>query len=116
MNDKRYSIMVLPRRQDGSILLQSWANEDGIVTDGFGSFYQPDEDPKQAAAKVLSKFGVKARLVESARLQYFMDKPEGMVDLKITVYFAQIEEEPVLQEHMHWFASSDAYSSTTFAT
>ncbi|HSW98897.1 MAG TPA: hypothetical protein VLF71_03600 [Candidatus Saccharimonadales bacterium] len=27
MNDKRYSVMILPRRQDGSILLQSWAKE-----------------------------------------------------------------------------------------
>jgi hypothetical protein len=79
----------------------------GIVTDGFGSFYQADEDPKQTAAKELSKFGVKALLTEVARLQYFMDKPTGLVDLKITIYFADIEEEPSLQEQMHWFSPGD---------
>ncbi|HSX30326.1 MAG TPA: NUDIX hydrolase [Candidatus Saccharimonadales bacterium] len=107
MNDKRYSVMILPRRQDDSLLLQSWTNEDGTVTDGFGSFYQANEDPKQTAAKELGKFEIKAQLSEVARLQYFMDKPTGLVDLKITIYFADIEEEPLLQEQMHWFAPDD---------
>ena len=107
VNDKRYSVMVLPRRQEGSILLQSWTKEDGVVTDGFGSFYQAGEDSMQAASKVMAEFGIKAQLVEAARLQYFMDKPTGLVDLKIVVYFADIEDDPSLQEQMHWFASDD---------
>ena len=107
MNDKRYSVMVLPRREDGGILLQSWTTEDGTTTDGFGSFYQADEDPKQTAEKVMAEFGIKAQLAEVARLQYFMDKPTGLVDLKIAIYFANIKEEPSLQEQMHWFAPDD---------
>lgn len=107
MNDKRYSVMVLPRRSDGSILLQSWTTDEGATTDGFGSFYQANEDPKQTAEKVLSEFAIKARLNEAAKLQYFMDKPTGLVDLKITVYFADIDAEPWLQEQMHWFAADE---------
>jgi hypothetical protein len=36
-----------------------------------------------------------------------MDKPNGLVYLKITVYFADVKVDPKLQEQMHWFASSD---------
>ena len=107
MNDKRYSVMVLPHRQDGSILLQTWETENGTVTDGFGSFYQEGEDPEQTAAKVLEESSIQAQLHKVARLQYFMDKPTGLVDLKITIYFADIEKEPALQEQMHWFAPDD---------
>src|SRR5438552_2068242 len=107
MGEQRYSVMILPRRQEGSVLLQTWKTDQGTVTDGFGSFYQAGEDPKQTAAKVLDEFGIHAQLAEAARLQYFMDKPTGLVDPKITIYFADIKEEPPLQEQMHWFAPSN---------
>jgi hypothetical protein len=108
MPDVRYSVMVLPRRKDGNILLQTWANKSGTTTDGFGSFYQFDEEPMQIAQKELAEhFNVKAKLTEAARLQYFMNKPTGLVDLKITIYFADITETPVMQEQMRWFAPSD---------
>lgn len=104
----RHSVMVLPRRTDGSILLQSWTNEQGTVTDGFGSFYQAGEDPKQTAQKVLAtNFDTKALLTEAARLQYFITKPTGLVDLKVTVYFAAVAEDLKLQETMQWFVPSD---------
>lgn len=97
--------MMLPRRPNGDILLQSWTKDGTTTTDGFGSFYQPGDDPKQIAQKELSeKCSTRANLVEAANLQYFMDKPTGLVDLKITIYFADIAEEPILQEQMHWFA------------
>jgi hypothetical protein len=105
MSDMRYSIMILPRHKDGSILLQTWTNDKGTTTDGFGSFYQPDEDPQETARKELTKnFGIEAEFTLAARLQYFMDKPTGLVNLKITIYFADFKEEPSLQEQMQWFA------------
>ena len=108
MPDVRYSVMILPRRSDGSILLQSWTKESVITTDGFGSFYQPDDDPEQTAQRELTKnFGIEAALTKAAQLQYYMDKPTGLVDLKITIYFADVKEYPKLQKQMHWFAPSD---------
>ncbi len=118
MPDKRYSVMVLPRRSDGNILLQTWTKEGKTTTDGFGSFFQPGDDPEQIAQKELTEqFGIKATLTQAAQLQYFMDKPTGLVDLKLTVYFADVTEDPRLQEQMHWFAPSDIpYSQMHEAT
>lgn len=107
ISEHRYSIMILPRREDGRILLQTWDTEHGVITDGFGSFYQPDEDPAQIAQNELAKFDITTQLTEAARLQYFMNKPTGLVDLKITIFFADILEEPELQEQMHWFTPSE---------
>ncbi|HSX05374.1 MAG TPA: NUDIX hydrolase [Candidatus Saccharimonadales bacterium] len=118
MPDKRYSVMILPRRNDGSILLQTWTKEGKTITDGFGSFFQPGDDPEQIAQHELTEqFGIKADLTQAAQLQYFMDKPTGLVDLKITVYFADVTGNPILQEQMHWFAPSDIpYSQMHEAT
>lgn len=108
MSDDRYSVMVIPHRKDGSILLQTWTNEQDTVTDGFGSFYQAGEAPRQTAKKVLTEdFNIQGNFTEVARLQYFIDKPTGLVDLKITIYFADVTEEPSLQEQMHWFTPGD---------
>jgi hypothetical protein len=108
MSDERYSIMILPRRKNGNILLQTWTNDKGTITDGFGSFYQVDEDSQVIAQNVLTEnLGIEAEFTKAARLQYFIDKPTGLVDLKITVYFADIEQEPSLQEQMYWFAAID---------
>lgn len=118
MPDVRYSVMILPRRSDGSILLQSWTKEGVTTTDGFGSFYQPNENPEQIAKKELAdNFGIEAILTRAAQLQYFMDKPTGLVDLKITIYFADVEKTPNLQQQMHWFAPNDIpYSQMHEAT
>jgi hypothetical protein len=103
MPNVRYSVMILPRRSDGSILLQSWTKKGITTTDGFGSFYQPNENPKQIAKKELANnFGITAILTRAAQLQYLMDKPSGLVDLKITIYFADVKENPNLQKQMHW--------------
>lgn len=108
MSEKRYSVMVLPRRDDGGILLQSWTNERGTITDGFGSFYQEGESPGQTAQRVLAEdLNVHVPVDEVARLQYFMDKPTGMVDLQVTVYFAVVTADTPLPEAAGWFMPSD---------
>lgn len=107
MSDTRQSIMILPRRPDGSLLLQTWTNEQGTITDAFGSFYAIDENPEQIAQRELKSFDIQAQLSEVAHLQYFINKPTGLVDLRLTVYFADITDEPPLRPTMHWFAPAD---------
>ena len=118
MSDIRYSVMALPRRKDNRILLQSWTKENVTITDGFGSFYHPDENPEQIAKRELAgNFGIEATLTKAAELQYFMDKPTGLIDLKVTVYFADVMEDPKLQQQMCWFSPSDIpYSQMHDAT
>jgi len=118
MSDIRYSVMILPRRSDGKILLQTWTEEGITTTDGFGSFYLIHEDPKQVARnEITRRFNIKVVLTEAASLQYFIDKPTGLVDLKVIVYFADITDDKILEERMHWFASSDIpYSQMHEAT
>jgi hypothetical protein len=108
MTDKRFSIMVLPRREDGSILLQTWTDEHGIITDGFGSFYHEHKNLLETVQKVLvEKINIKAQLVKAAKLQYFIDKPSGLVDLEVTVYFADVVEEIKNSKEMHWYTADD---------
>ncbi len=108
MSEKRYSVMILPRSKDGGILLQSLVDKSTTTMDGFGSFYQPKEEPLKTANLVMNDyFDTGAQLTEAARLRYLINKPSGMVHLKVTVYFANIAETLKLQRNMYWFQPND---------
>jgi hypothetical protein len=109
MGELRYSVMVLPRHADGSLLLQSWTNKTGgVITDGFGSFYSANENSKDTAERVFTEtFGtIDHALFMAAQLQYHINKPSGLVDLRVSVYFAHTKSELPLAEHISWFLPS----------
>lgn len=107
MPDKRYSVMVLPRDND-SVLLQSFTDDAGAITwDGFGSFYTANDQPLETALKVsLDNFGATinpASLHERAKLRYLINKSSGLVDLHITIYFADVSPNHQTAQQTHWF-------------
>ncbi|MEI6481621.1 MAG: hypothetical protein WCO19_04975 [Candidatus Saccharibacteria bacterium] len=107
MTEKRKSVMVIPRCRD-KILLQSFKNSNGdLVWDGFGNFYQDNEDPESTAEAVFSEH-FKTELPPDllkvrAQLNYLINKPDGLVDLDVTAYFADVDEDLSLPEHTNWF-------------
>jgi len=110
MSEKRKSVMVLPINGD-KILLQSFKNLDGnLVWDGFGSFYQIEENPEVTANNVFIKnFRTKLsseHLIKRARLNYQINKPNGLIDLDVTVYFAVVEHDLHLPDRAKWFMTS----------
>lgn len=110
MPDQRYSVMVLPVRH-GKLLLQSFVKDGQQAWDGFGRFYQAGETPKETAVRVFADNFMQAidpaRLVQRAQLQYFIDKSEGLVDLKITIYFAEVTSGSIEAENTEWFELSN---------
>jgi hypothetical protein len=111
MPDVRYSVMVLPKRAS-SILLQSFTNDEGgIIWDGFGCFYKLGDNPLKVALQVFSnnfKSGLDSRsLHQTADLNYFINKPDGLVDLRISVYFADTDDELAVTGQMDWFDQDD---------
>ena len=95
--------MILPRRENGEVLLQSWTNAEATIIDGFGSFYRADEGSEETAQRVLGEWDIKARLTKAAQLQYYINKPTGLVDLRITIYFADVTADPPMRKTMQWF-------------
>lgn len=110
MPDKRYSVMVLPKLKD-KLLLQSFEKDGDTTWDGFGSFYDGDDDPKETAQKVFEdSFADKIgdnRLVERAKLKYFIHKSTGLVELDITVYFAFPVDASLKRENSEWFDTAN---------
>ncbi len=98
--------MVLPNA-DGKVLLQSFESNGQTIWDGFGCFYSSGEDPKKTAQKVIFdsfKLSLDTEaLVERAILKYFITKPTGLVDLEITVYFANLADASLSSNNIKWF-------------
>lgn len=110
MAEKRYSVMVLPFSK-GKILLQSFENKGETVWDGFGSFYSNSDSPEATAQKVFAdKFKQNIRpedLIVRANLQYLISKPSGLVDLEITIYFANVADTSLGGDNLKWFDDSN---------
>ncbi|MCW1908196.1 MAG: hypothetical protein KIH63_002535 [Candidatus Saccharibacteria bacterium] len=111
MPEKLKSVMLLPKNEN-RLLLQSFTNPDGVVTwDGFGSFYSSEEDPASTAERVFKEYfkstALHVRLKERARLNYLIDKPSGLVDLDVTVYFVDIDSSLPIPDHTKLFASEN---------
>ncbi len=107
MSDIRYSVMVLPRA-DNKILLRSFNDDEGGVHwDGFGSFYKVSNAPDATAVDVYSENFNTAlspgSLNNVADLTYFIDKPTGLVELHVTVYFADSDDDLTINAEMMWF-------------
>jgi len=107
MSNIRYSIMILPRHAN-SILLRKFTDNVGQPTyDGFGSFYKESELPDEVAHRVLEEnlqTKLSSQVVrKAAELKYYINKPTGLVDLNITVYFADISDYQDNAEVMQWF-------------
>jgi hypothetical protein len=103
--------MVLPMHND-TILLQSFTDDmGGVIWDGFGSFYAPTDTPLATAIEVFSdifKLTPSAdSLHEAASLNYFIRKSTGLVDLHITVYFADADDKLVITGQMTWFNQNE---------
>lgn len=100
--------MVLPYAGE-KVLLQSFEKDGTIVWDGFGSFYVNGDDPKKIAQKVfLDSFKQNLdleALVERAKLKYFIRKPAELVDLDITIYFANLADTSLSIKNTEWFNS-----------
>ena len=107
MSEKRKSVMVLPITGN-QILLQSFTNpDDSIIWDGFGRFYTNKEDPISTAEAVsldyFKSISLPIKLDERARLNYFIEKPGGMVNLDVTVYTAETDIGLQMPDHAKWF-------------
>lgn len=109
MTEQRYSVMVLPYIEN-KLLLQSFSDDGQTIWDGFGSFYQKGEDSKVTAQKVfVENFNSDIKLhnlTERAQLTYFITKPTGTVELKVTVYLAEVKSINIDNKKMKWFEST----------
>ena len=110
MPEKRYSVMVLPNA-NGKLLLQSFESDGQTIWDGFGGFYVSGDDPKKTAQKVFFdsfKQSINPEtLVRRAKLKYFISKPSGLVDLDISIYFANLADTSLSTKKTKWFNTSN---------
>lgn len=120
MSDKRSSVMVLPVVGD-KVLLQWFESKGQTMWDGFGSFYPNDNDSKVTAQKVFADSFKQSispeNLVERAKLKYYISKPSGLVDLDITIYFANLTTTSLSGKNTKWFDETNIpYSQMHVAT
>ena len=120
MSDKRSSVMVLPV-VGGKVLLQWFKNNGQTIWDGFGSFYLNGNDSKVTAQKVFADTFKESispeNLVERAKLKYYISKPSGLVDLDITIYFANLTTTSLSGKNTKWFNETNVpYNQMHVAT
>lgn len=107
----RYSVMILPKKPE-AVLLQSFTDDSGAVTwDGFGSFYETDQQPMVVAEEVFkAAFEATPKADawhEVAHINYFINKPTGLVDLRTIIYFADWGASLVSPPAFRWFGLAD---------
>ena len=102
--------MVLPQYEN-TILLQSFKAPNGaLVWDGFGDFYDVAGDSLVTAVSVFTGHFKTVPSPETlhrrAQLNYLISKPAGLVDLDVTVYFVDVDNNLRMPKQAAWFTHS----------
>ncbi len=111
MSKQKFSIMLLPMNK-GKLLLQSFIYEkDEKTWDGFGSFYNDKKEIGMVAKTVYEQYFMNEISLESfkerAKLNYLIDKPSGVVDLRVTVFLIELPMNSDVPQNCTWFEQED---------